>query len=287
MDSPGEPTLSGESQPVEITKVGSAARSSELRQRLYLLGQLVRHDVQGRYAGSIGGFLWSFAHPLFQLVLFWFAFGLILKLKLQLGDSGTESFAIFLFAGLLPWMAVQEGVNRGATAVTANATLVKRARFPSLLLVLSVVIAALVHEAIAALVFVVVLALVGELSVQTLPWLLLALPLQCALVVGLAAGLAVLQTFFRDLLQVLEMFLMGWFYLTPIVYPLSLVPDRLRQFLEINPLTALVELYRVAFLGGRVGEVPGLWILVVVAVVSGGGGLWLFLRAREHLPDAI
>ncbi|MDX1632900.1 MAG: ABC transporter permease, partial [Thermoanaerobaculia bacterium] len=239
-----------------------------MRQHLFLLKQLVHHDIRGRYAGSIGGFLWSFAHPLFQLVLFWVAFGVILQLKFQLGDLGTDSFAIFLFGGLLPWMAVQEGVNRGATAITDNGTLVQRVRFPPLLLVLSVVVAALVHEAIAALVFLVVLAFVGELSIQTLPWLLLALPLQCALVLGLAAGLSVLQVFLRDLIQILEMVLMGWFYLTPIVYPLSIVPERLRRVLELNPLTGLVELYRIAFLGGRIESVPGLWILFGCAILS-------------------
>lgn len=256
-----------------------------MRHQIFLLRQLVRHDVRGRYAGSMGGFLWSFAHPLFQLGLFWFAFGLVMRIPLGPG-APTDRFAIFLFSGLLPWMAVQEGVQRGTTAITDNAELVKKVRFPPFLLVLSVVLAALVHEAIAALVFVLVLLGLGELSWPTLPWLLVALPLQLALVTGLAAGLAVLQVFVRDIAQLLGMLMMALFYLTPIVYPLTIVPERLARWLELNPLTALIQLYRAALLGGEAPTV-GLWVLALTALVSLALGGLFFRKAREQFADLV
>jgi ABC-type polysaccharide/polyol phosphate export permease len=256
-----------------------------MRHRLFLLRQLVHHDVRGRYAGSMGGFLWSFAHPLWQLALFWFAFGAVMRIPLG-PDAPTESFAVFLFSGLLPWMAVQEGIQRGATAITDNAELVKKVRFPPLLLVVSVVVAALVHEGIAALVFAVVLVALGELSWPTLPWLLVALPLQVALVAGLASGLAVLQVFVRDMAQLLGMLLMAWFYLTPIVYPLSIVPERLQRILALNPLTALVELYRAALLGGQAPTL-GLAILAATAGLALASGVAFFRRTREQFADLV
>lgn len=233
----------------------------------------------------MGGFLWSFAHPLFQLGLFWFAFGLVMRIPLG-PEAPTERFAVFLFSGLLPWMAVQEGISRGSTAITDNANLVTKVRFPPILLVVSVVAAALVHEVIAGLVFVVVLIGLGELSWGTLPWLLVAIPLQVALVAGLAAGLAAIQVFARDMAQVLEMVLMAWFYLTPIVYPLGIVPERLRRWLELNPLTALVELYRAALLGGAVPG-AGLAVLALSAVVCLTLGITFFRKTRPQFADLV
>ena len=111
----------------------------------------MRRDFQARYAGSALGFLWSFALPLWQLLLYTFVFAGILKISLQ--GERTDNFALFLFSGLLPFMAVSEGVTRAATAVTDNAPLVKKLRFPLVLLVVTVVTTALVHEAIALALF--------------------------------------------------------------------------------------------------------------------------------------
>ena len=203
--------------------------------RWFLLRELVRRDFQGRYAGSLLGFVWSFVQPLFLLGLYYFVFATVLKIRLT--GEATESFGLFLFAGLLPWMAFQEGVSRGATAVTDNAVLVKKLTFPSEILVLAVALAALLHEGIAAAVFLAVVAVTGHLSVATLPWLLVAIPLQMGLTLGLGFLLASLNVLFRDISQILGMVLMAWFFLTPIVYSLNHVPDGLRPWIAANPLT--------------------------------------------------
>src|SRR5262249_55728579 len=143
-----------------------------------------------------------------------------------------------------PWMALSEGVQRATTAVTDNASLVKKLRFPSEILVVAVVLAALLHEAIAAGLFVGVLALQGDRVGSGLPFLLLALPLQAGLTAGLGLMLSAVHVFFRDTAQLLGMLFTAWFYLTPIVYPVSLVPERFRALVEANPLTPLVALYR-------------------------------------------
>src|SRR6476661_5033402 len=127
-----------------------------LRHHFFLLKELVKRDFQGRYAGSLLGFVWSFVQPLWMLLLFTFVFSSVMRIS----PTGihTRNFAIFLFSGLLPWMALQEGVSRAATAITDNASLVKKLRFPAEILVVAVVLAALLHEAIAALIFLAVLS---------------------------------------------------------------------------------------------------------------------------------
>lgn len=256
-----------------------------VRRYFFLLRELVKRDFQGRYAGSVLGFLWSLVQPLWMIVLFTFVFSTVMKVT-PVGER-TGHFSIFLFGGLLPWTAVHEGVLRSATAITDNAGLVKKLRFPAEILVLAVVLAALLHEAIALLVFVGALVWVGEFSWGGLPLLLLALPLQVGLTLGIALLGAALHVFFRDTAQILGMVLNVWFYVTPIVYPLTLVPSRYRPWLELNPLTALVGLYRQAFLGGRMEMVPGALSLALAVAVLTFVGLWLFGRLKPAFVDEI
>jgi lipopolysaccharide transport system permease protein len=256
-----------------------------VRSHFFLLRELVRRDFQSRYAGSALGLAWSLVQPLWTLLLLTFVFSTVMKIT-PVG-SRTGHFAIFLFCGLLPWMALQEGVLRASTSITDNSSLVKKLRFPSEILVLSVVLSALLHEAIAGAIFLGVLASLGELRWGGLPLLLLAVPLQIALTVGLGLLLGTLHVFFRDVAQVLGMILMGWFYLTPIVYPASLVPERFQAWIELNPLTALVGLYRQALLEGEVSWVPGTVSLMLTAAVLLSIGLWLFASLKPAFVDEI
>lgn len=257
------------------------------RQHLFLLKELVKRDFQGRYAGSLLSFLWSFVQPLWLLVLFSVVFGTILKIKVEKVAAGTDSFGIFLFCGLMPWIAIQEGLMRSTTAITDNAELVKKLRFPPEILVLSVILGALLHQSIAGALFVVVLAALGQLSWASLPWLLVVVPLQVALTLGLGLLAATAHVFFRDTAQVLGMILTGWFYLTPIVYSMSWVPPELAPWIAANPLTPLVGLYRTAFLGRQWSFDPSAAGLVVAAVSSVALGLWLFRRLKPAFVDEI
>jgi lipopolysaccharide transport system permease protein len=263
------------------------AGASGLKRHLFLLRELVKRDFQGRYAGSLLGFAWSFVQPLWLLLLFTFVFSTVLQIRVVDACRPGGKFSVFLFSGLLPWIAVQEGVLRSSTSITDNSVLVKKLRFPPEILVVAVVLAALLQEAIAAVVFLAVLAVLGDLAWGGLPMLLLALPLQIVFTLGLGLLLGAVQVFFRDTAQLLGMVLTGWFYLTPIVYSLGSVPPRLRTWIELNPLTPLVELYRQAFLCGRLGVVPGTLSLAVTAAVLLCAGFWLFRRLKVAFVDEI
>lgn len=252
----------------------------------FLFRELVRRDFAARYVGSAFGFLWSFAQPIWQLALFSFVFGGIMGGRVPEALM-TTSFAVFVFTGLLPWTALQEGVQRSTTAITDNAALVSKLRFPAAFLVATVVATALIHEAIAGAIFVLYLAVTGELSWPTLPVLLLTLPLQAGLTVGLGLLLASVHVFFRDSAQVVGMAMFGWFYLTPIVYPASMVPASMLSIIEANPLTTLVRLYRWSLLGApppsgtRVALLFGLTILLLFA------GGWTFRRLKPAFVDEL
>ena len=255
-----------------------------MRQSVFLLRELVVRNLRSRYAGSALGLLWSLLNPLWQLLLFTFVFSYVIRLPFP-GEQ-TDSFAVFLFCGLLPWFAIHEGLSRSASAITDSADLVKKMLLPPELLVASMVIGALLHAGVGALAFIVVLAVMGELSVASLPLLLLAVPLQVVLTFGIGLGLAAANVYFRDTAQAAGLILNTWFYVTPIIYSVNFIDDEtIRQVLELNPLTGLVYLYRAAFLGGGI-QVSLLPLLAAAAAALVLGGA-LFARLKGGLADEI
>lgn len=255
--------------------------------RLFLLREMVRRDFHGRYAGSTLGFFWSFVQPFWQLLLFTFVFSIVIRVPPD-ARWPTVGFAASLFAGLLPWMALNEGVVRSVTAITDNANLVKKLSFPTEMLVLSIVVAALLHEAIAALVFTAVL-ITGSYTFAPggLPLLLIAVPLQLTLTLGLGLLTAAAHVFFRDLGQILGIAFTTWFYVTPIIYPVQLIPEPWRHWISWNPLTPLVDLYRQAFFGGEPALPEGTALLTVAALLLAGAGLCLFAWLKPFFADEV
>ncbi len=250
----------------------------------FLLRELVLRDLRSRYAGSAFGFVWAFLHPLWQLVLFSLVFSVILRIPLT--GERTSSFAAFLFAGLLPWMAFSEGANRGATAILENAQLVKKLRFPSQVLVHAVVISAVVHAGIAFVLFAVLQGTRGELDFTHLPWLLVGLAGQLLLTTGVALLVAGLQVYLRDVAHGLGLVLSALFYLTPIVYTERYVED-LRGWLAVNPLATVVRLYRSFLIAGDPPEWSSLGILFVTGAALVALGSLVFRRLAAGFADEL
>ena len=258
--------------------------ASPLVSKLFLLKEMVTRDVRARYAGSGLGVLWAFAMPILWMLLYTGVFGLVLRVPV---DPGYASFPEFLMAGLLPWMAISEGISRSASCLIDNAPMVKKTVFPLETLVLSVVLAAIVNEVIALGVYGVYVALLGHLSLAWLALVVPALVLQALLTFGLGCIAATLTVFVRDTAHAVGVALTVLFYATPIVYPASLVPARLRPWIEANPVSALVDLYRRAFTlhaAPPAGSLAGLAVASALAALAGGA---LFARARPHFADLL
>lgn len=254
--------------------------------QLFLLRELVRRDFSQRYAGSLFGFAWSFIQPLWQMILLSVVFSLIMRISLK--TEVTDRFWVFLFCGLLPWTAVQEGIMRSATSIIEHGEMVKKIAFPAEILVIAVASTALVHQGITLVIFLAALALVGELSWQHL-WLLpFAFLFQVLLTLGIGYFVAAIQVYFRDAVQLLGLFMNAWFYLTPIVYPLAMIPEKALPFVLANPLAVLVTLYRYAFLGGEAERwLIGFGPLVATTCLVLAAGLTVFRRLKPGFSDEI
>lgn len=255
-----------------------------LSAKVFLLKEMVVRDLRSRYAGSGLGILWAFALPIVWMVLYTVVFAVILKTPVE---KGFASFPEFLLAGLLPWMAVQEAVSRSSTALTDNAAMVKKMVFPLETLILSIVTAALVNQMIGFAIYGIYVAMLGHFSFG---WALLALPaliLQVLLMFGIGCFAATITTFVRDAAQAISIVLTIFFWATPIVYPLSLVPEKYRLILSANPMTGLVDWYRRAFsLHVLPDPASALYVTIFSCAVAVLGGA-LFLRARPHFSDLI
>jgi ABC-2 type transport system permease protein len=220
----------------EIEKLERRNRA-QTRLRWELLRNLVRKDLKVKYKGSTLGFAWSLANPLLLMAVYYVVFQLILR-------NGIPNFAIYLMSGLLVWNAFSGAVMGASGSVVGNANLVKKVRFPLPVLPLSAVGFALVHFALQLLVLVVVVVATGH---SIIGWqLLLAIPaLAVALLFTVALSLLVsaLNVRYRDTQHLLEVALLAWFWLNPVVYSISLVRQQLQGLTWIywlNPMADVI-----------------------------------------------
>ena len=228
-------------EPVEVTPdelaVLERRNRAQTRLRWELLRNLVRKDLKVKYKGSTLGFAWSLANPLLLLAVYYVVFQLILKGRIP-------DFAIYLMSGLLIWNAFSGGVSGAATSVVGNANLVKKVRFPLAVLPLSAVGFALVHFVLQMLVLVVVVLVSGH---SILGWqLLLAVPafaVALLFTVALSMLVAALNVRYRDTQHLLEVALLAWFWLNPIVYDVGLVREQLGSLTWLywlNPMSNII-----------------------------------------------
>jgi ABC-type polysaccharide/polyol phosphate export permease len=259
---------------------------SSLLRHKYLIRELVSRDIRSRYVGSVAGLFWSILNPALQLALYTLVFSLVLEIRFG-PEGSTGNFALNLFAVLLPWMAIQEGVVRSARTFIENANIIKKQRFPLEALPFSILISSVVHQLLGTVVFLLVLA-VAQLT--DFRFLVLVFPLfgiQILMTYGLAAMAASLNVFFRDVAQLLGALFMAFFWVTPIVYPRSRAPEPYQFLLSLNPLTHMVEAYRFAFLGA---PEPSFWGLLYWGVLSLGFyrlGRFVLDRTRNQLVDLL
>jgi lipopolysaccharide transport system permease protein len=263
--------------------VAHYAASRGVRYRA-LFGNFFRRELFARYLGSVSGMAWAFLNPLALLAVYHFVFTTVFRA----GTLDGKSFLVFVAVALWPWLAAQEALLRGTVSIGGYSGLIRKVAFPHELIVYASVAATLVLQFVGYLVVLVVLALFGEPI--RFEGLLLAVPLWLILAVGitgLALGLAALQVFIKDIEHILLPVLMILMYLTPILYPLSLVPEGMRRWVAANPFGYLVDRLRDALLEGRLAVHWGDALALVVALTLFAGGRWIFLRLSPHFEDFV
>jgi len=261
----------------------AAATRGNARDRA-LFVNFFRRELTTRYLGSVTGLLWALLHPLALLGVYHFVFTSVFRTT---GFAG-QSFLAFVAVALWPWLAAQEALQRGTVSLANYAGMIRKVAFPHEIVVYASVSATLALQFAGYLAVLVVLRVFGETI--HFEGLIVAIPLWVVLaiaVTGAALLLSALQVFVRDVEHVLMPVLMIFMYLTPILYPLTLVPEGLRPWVAANPFGWLVGRLRDALLEGRVSFEWMDGVAAVVALALLFAGRAVFRRLSPHFEDFV
>ena len=258
----------------------------QLPRRFELIISLARRDLVARYKGSALGIMWAILTPIVMIAIFTFIFAGIFGARFGARGSSWD-YALYLFCGLLPWTMFQETVQRASTTIVEHANLVKRVVFPLETLPVAQALSALGNQLFGTTALLLAIAVFYHQLNASVLWLPVLLVPQLLATLGAAWLVASLGVFLRDIAQGISLILMAWLYLTPIIYPESIVPERYRPFINANPFTALVRSYRRIFLEGAPPDWSNLAYFTAFALVLFVFGYWWFAKTRKNFADVI
>jgi lipopolysaccharide transport system permease protein len=257
----------------------------EIKKYITLTLHIVSRDIKERYAGSYLGFLWNFLYPIFFLIVYWFVFAKVIRIKVPVSD---ESYLPFLFAGLFPWYAIQDGILRGVTSIIDKGYIIKKILLPHELFPLSANISALIHHSIGFAIFLVLYYLWKGFSFfEGLLFLPLLYLLQLVFSFGWSMLLSSIAVYFRDVVHVVGIVLQGIFFLSPILYPPSALPKQFEVIARINPLTPLLEGYRSIIVYGKNPDLFGLLYFAAFTAVITSVGFIVFRKLKPGFVDVL
>ncbi len=271
--------------PLMLRRVWGAVR--EIADYTDLLRNLVVRDLKVRYRGSIFGFAWSLLNPLLMMAVF----TLVFQVLAQYDD--IQLYPLFLMAALVPWLFTQQALTTAMRSITSNAQLIKKVYFPRELLPMSAVLASFVNFLLAFFIFWVIGLIFGVGNTRAMLMVPLIMLLQLTLVMGLSLILAMANVFFRDTEHLVEVGMLAWFFLTPVFYSISVVPnvtflglDVHRWVFMLNPMATLTTDYRYAIMFGSF-PIRHTIATIVVAVVALGFGWWIFRRYAHRFAEEL
>ena len=263
---------------------------SNFLQKLYVQRSLIRNfvkrDLRARYVGSFMGLFWSVIHPIVLLVSYTFVFQYVFQIRPR-PDTGTTSFPLFLFCGILPWLYFQDALQRSSTIIIDNTNLVTKTLFPSEILPLVALLSGFINHLIGfAILMCIILFTLGKVSLFILfiPLYLLFLML---FTLGLSWFAAGLNVFVRDVSQVITVILTFWFWFTPIFYSIDMFPKELLFLVRINPMAQVVIGYRDCLLRMRMPDMSILAILAAISLAVFVAGGMFFRKTKREFADIL
>ncbi len=246
-----------------------------------MIASLVRKDLKGRYKGSVLGFLWTFINPLLQLAVYTFVFQVILK-------NPMENYYMHLFVALVPWIFFSSALTTGSKAILGQANMVKKIYFPREVMPISYATSSFVNMLLSFIVIFAVL-IISPMKIRLLPLIMLPIVMliQYLLVTGVTLITSSLTIYMRDLEHIMSVLSMAWMYVSPIVYPISYIPEKYHNVYMLNPMAPVTLAYRDILYYGRL---PGYKIMlaaflesVVILIV----GLLIFGKLKKRFAEEL
>lgn len=260
-----------------------------------LLVNLTMREVKGQYRRTVLGQLWSIINPVATMVVYTLVFSLLLRVPPPPGDpSQLDVYALWLMCALLPWTFFTRVVNSGVASITNNASLITKVYFPRMHLPLSVTLSTAITFGIELLVLTLALLLFGGLPLLWLPFVLVATVLLAMFATGLAMMLAIVNVHFRDTQHFVGILLPMWMFLTPIIYPFTIVQEAAARSgewivtaFQVNPMLHFVELFRTLLYDNAMPDVLDWLAAILAAAVVFGLGALVFWRHESRLAELL
>lgn len=250
----------------------------------HILVQMVVRELKGRFAGSMGGMLWHFVHPILMLIIFLFVFVYIFKVRIG-ATSNTTLSSIYLMAGLFPWIIMAEGLSRGTTSLIENANLIQKTFFPTEILTAKAVITPFLSYGIA----IILLSLYTIIFLNNSVILFIILPLiillQIFFTIGIAFLTATISVFFRDIMQLVQVVISFWIYLTPILYPVDMLPYWAKTVMYINPIYPLISIYQSLLVNGGLAGIHMFTLALGWSIFFFVAGAFFFNKLKYEFAD--
>ncbi len=224
---------------------------STLLKNRFLLFLWIKRELRAKYAGSAIGLFWTLILPICTIAIFYVFFALVLKVKIPELPT-TAGYFFYLLAGLLPWISLSEALNLSANSLISQAGLLKQTVFPVEILPAVPVFTSLLPQIFGTAIYLFLLWWFACLKLTALFYLPAVFFMQMVMTAGFGYIFSALCAIYRDFVQIINVGLQLWFYVTPILYPESMVPPKFKWILMTNPLTFLVRAYQQIFITGNV-----------------------------------
>lgn len=257
-------------------------------QKRWLIRYMVQRQMARNYQASYLGLLWAFLSPLLMVVLLTLIFSEIIGIKFkEVTGNPSLNFGLFLYCGLLPFLAYSQALSRGVNVIRRNSSLVQGVVFPLEVLPLTTMAASLVQNVLGVGALLFVLVLFGqELHLTTLLLPLVLIP-QLLFILGLCYLMAVAGTYVPDIRETLRAVIRGTFFITPILWPTGRVPEQYSFLVDYNPLAVLVDAYRNLILNGKLPDLESAFWFTLFAVALFVVGLVVFNRVKQNFADLL
>ncbi len=239
---------------------------------------IVAREFRVRYLNSLLGSAWAVLNPLATILIYTVIFSQVMRTRLA-GVDDTLAYSLYLCAGLLPWNYFAELIMRCQTVFLEHANLLKKVSFPRITLPIILLISSTVNFVIIAVVFLLFLVVAGRSPGWALLAFLPLLALQQGFALGFGIVLGTINVFYRDVGQLIGVVMQFWFWLTPIVYSVAIVPGWARSLFELNPMTAMVNAYQQIIISGQWPD----WRQFAFQLAGAGGALVLAFLTFDRL----
>lgn len=253
--------------------------------RGFILGS-VKREFQSKYRNSMLGAAWTVLNPLAMIVVYTVIFAQVMRTKMP-GTDSAFAYSIYLCAGILTWGLFAEITSRAQGVFLEHANLIKKINFPRICLPLIVVLNALLNFAIIFGLFSVFLVISNNFPGWPFLAIIPVLIVQVLLAIGLGMILGVLNVFFRDVGQFFGIFIQFWFWLTPVVYPVTILPERIRALLLANPMAAIIAAYQTILVNHQWPQWRSLMLPLLLSILLCMLGMHLFRKRAGEMVDEL